>query len=60
MRQPHPERPLDTDQLLRRVWETLEHAQRVMADGHEAREQFEDADQQLLATMAESRRLRGL
>jgi hypothetical protein len=42
------------------VRETLEHAQRVMADGHEARELFEDADQQLLATIAESRRLRDL
>jgi hypothetical protein len=42
------------------VRETLEHAQRVMADGHQARELFEDADQQLLATIAESRRLQDL
>jgi hypothetical protein len=54
MRQPHPERPLDPDQLLSEVQETVEHAKRVMAEGHEMRERFEDADQQLRATLAET------
>jgi hypothetical protein len=56
MFQPCPASPIDTDELLGQVRDTVEHAKRVMADGRGVRERFQEADRQLLATLAESRR----
>jgi hypothetical protein len=46
--------PLDTDELLDRVHETLEFGERVMEDGQTVAAEYREAVQQLLATWRRS------